>query len=212
MAKISNERMERHLKGAVTLKIAFAKEIISNRIDHDDIGFFIRRSNRPTDREKKNRRPSGTLDLPIKKVRLKITERSLLLRSGCLLSRNSSRGKETDYRRDRCIFKRFKASHCEAFLRLKIKQENSQLSLRLFSCLFLLWFFAPFLLLIHHRHGRWKQGKEAKRVEERVVVVLSVMGNRQKKKLSLDCRITRNYTITFTVYGSCRVRLLDEPS
>lgn len=80
------------------------------------------------------------------------------------------------------------------------------------SCLFLLTFFAPFFLLIHHRRGRWKQGKEAKRVEERVVVVLSVMGNRQKKKLSLDCRITRNYTITFTVYDSCRVRLLEEPS
>lgn len=136
MAKISNERIERHLKGAVALRIASAKEIISNRIDHDDIGFFIRGSNRPTNREEKNRRTSGTLDLPIKKVRLKITERSLLLRSGCLFSRNSSRGKETDYRRDRCIFKRFEASRCEAFLRLKIKQENSQLSLRLLLAFF----------------------------------------------------------------------------
>lgn len=136
MAKISNKRIERHLKGAVALRIASAKEIILNNIDHDDIGFFIRRSNRPTNREKKNRRTSGTLDLPIKKVRLKITERSLLLRSGCLFSRNSSRGKETDYRRDRCIFKRFEASRCEAFLRLKIKQENSQLSLRLLLAFF----------------------------------------------------------------------------
>lgn len=136
MAKISNKRIERHLKGAVALRIASAKEIILNRIDHDDIGFFIRRSNRPTNREKKNQRTSGTLDLPIKKVRLKITERSLLLRSGCLFSRNSSRGKETDYRRDRCIFKRFEASRCEAFLRLKIKQENSQLSLRLLLAFF----------------------------------------------------------------------------
>lgn len=136
MAKISNKRIERHLKGAVALRIASAKEIILNCIDHDDIGFFIRRSNRPTNREKKNRRTSGTLDLPIKKVRLKITERSLLLRSGCLFSRNSSRGKETDYRRDRCIFKRFEASRCEAFLRLKIKQENSQLSLRLLLAFF----------------------------------------------------------------------------
>lgn len=132
MAKISNERIQRRLKGAVALRNVSAKEIISNRFDRDDIGFFIRRSNRSTNRENKNRRPSGTLDLPIKKVRLKITERSLLLRSGCLLSRNSSRGKETDYRRDRCIFKRFEASRCEAFLRLEIKQENSQLSLRLF--------------------------------------------------------------------------------
>lgn len=136
MAKISNKRIERHLKGAVALRIASAKEIILNNIDHDDIGFFIRRSNCPTNREKKNRRTCGTLDLPIKKVRLKITERSLLLRSGCLFSRNSSRGKETDYRRDRCIFKRFEASRCEAFLRLKIKQENSQLSLRLLLAFF----------------------------------------------------------------------------
>lgn len=137
MAKISNERNQSRLKGAVTLRIASAKEIISNCFDRDDISFFIRRSNRLTNREKKNRRPSGTLDLPIKKVRLKITERSLLLRSSCLLSRNSSRGKETDYRHDRCIFKRFEASRCEAFLWLEIKQDNSQLSLRLFLTFFI---------------------------------------------------------------------------
>lgn len=42
MAKISNKRIECHLKGAVALRIASAKEIILNNIDHDDIGFFIR--------------------------------------------------------------------------------------------------------------------------------------------------------------------------